>query len=115
MIWAYATTAAISLGAYFLFIPKYSYFGAAWATVLAESLIAIICFWMVVKTTKIFPNIKIIFKSFFASGIMAGALYFTKDQNLFLSLFLAIVTYFTALYLVKGFSKELIKEVIKVK
>lgn len=115
MIWAYATTAALSLTAYFIFIPKYSYFGAAWSTVFAESLIAIITFWMVTKTTKIWPNLSIVVKSIIASGAMAGALYFIKDQSLFLSFPLAVITYFIILYLVGGFSKEFVKEIIKIK
>jgi O-antigen/teichoic acid export membrane protein len=115
MIWAYGITAALSLSAYFLVIPKFSYFGAAWATVFAESLIAIATFWMVTKTTKIWPQFKIIFKALFASCIMATILYFTADHNIFLSISLAVITYFGSLYLIKGFSKEFIQEIIKIK
>lgn len=115
MIWAYAITAALSLAAYFLLIPKYSYFGAAWATVFAESLIAIATFWMVTKTTKFLPNPKIILKALLASGAMVALLYFIKDQNIFLNLALSTATYFGALYLVKGFSREFVQEIIKIK
>ena len=115
MIWAYGITAAISLSAYFLVIPKFSYFGAAWATVFAESLITIATFWMVTKTTKIWPKSKMVFKALFASSIMAIILYFIKDQNIFISLILAVITYFGSLYLIKGFSKDFIQEIIKIK
>ncbi|NCF75212.1 MAG: oligosaccharide flippase family protein, partial [Xanthomonadaceae bacterium] len=115
MIWAYATTAILSLTAYLIFIPKYSYYGAAWATVFAESLIAIICAWMVIKTTKIFPDFLIILKVFLASGIMAIILYFIKKQSLFISLPSSIAVYFFALYILKGIPKNLLKEIIKIK
>ncbi|MCD4706078.1 flippase [bacterium] len=108
MIWAYAVTATISLTIYLIVIPKYSYYGAAWATVFAESLIAIICAWMVIKTTKIFPNFFIILKVSIASGIMAGVLYFIKEQNLFISLTTSIAVYFFALYILRGLPKNLI-------
>lgn len=115
MIWAYALTAVTSLIAYFVFIPKFSYFGAAWATVFAESLIAIICFAMVVKTTKTWPDIKIIFKSLVASGAMLVVLYYVKNYSIVISIPLAIITYVSVLYSVKGFSKEFVKEITTIK
>ncbi|MCK4745333.1 flippase [Candidatus Parcubacteria bacterium] len=114
MIWAYAATAALSMAAYLIFIPRYSYFGAAWATVFAETLIAAICFWMVAKTTKMLPDISILFKTLLASGIMAAALYYFQSQHLFLLLPMSIVVYFVSLYLLKGFSKELVREIMKI-
>lgn len=115
MIWAYAITAIISLAAYLIFIPKYSYFGAAWATVFAETLIAIICFWMVVKTTKILPDIKIFFKALFASGVMAVVLHRFQNQHIILLLPMSIAVYLISLYLLKGFSKELISKIFEIK
>ncbi len=111
MIWAYASTAFISLIFYFIFIPKYSYFGAAWSTVLAETLIAIICFWMVTKTTKIKPNFHIMPKILLSSAVMAIFLYFFKNYNLFLTLILSITIYFFSLYRLKGLPRKLIKEI----
>ncbi len=115
MIWAYAMTAVISMTVYLIVIPKYSYFGAAWSTVFAESLIAIATFWMVVKTTKMWPDLTIFIKSMISSGVMAGTLYFTYDQTLLLSVPIAVTTYFFILYLTGGFSKEFIKEIVKIK
>lgn len=115
MIWAYAVTAILSLTAYLIFIPRYSYFGAAWATLFAETLIAAICFWMVAKTTKILPDITIFFKVLLASGVMAVALYRFQNQHIILLLPMSIVVYLVSLYLLKGFSKELISEIIKIR
>ncbi len=114
MIWAYGITAVLSLTAYFIAIPKFSYFGAAWATVFAESLIALATFWMVTKTTKIWPNLKMVWKALLGSCAMALILYLIKDQNIFISLTLAVGVYFGTLYLVKGFSKEFIQEILKI-
>ena len=115
MIWAYAITAALSMIAYLIFIPRYSYFGAAWATVFAETLIAAICFAMVAKTTKILPDITIFFKVLLASGIMAAALYRFQSQHIILLLPMSIAIYFFSLYLLKGFSKKLVNEIIKIR
>ncbi|MEA2065085.1 MAG: flippase [Patescibacteria group bacterium] len=115
MIWAYAATAVLSMAAYLIFIPKYSYFGAAWATVFAETLIATICFVMVAKTTKMLPDIAILFKTILSSGVMAAALYYFQSQHIILLLPMSIIVYFVSLYLLKGFSKELVSDLIKIK
>lgn len=115
MIWAYFLTAMLSLIGYLIFIPRYSYFGAAWVTVFSESLIALIGFWVVWRATKIKFSLLIFGKTLLSGFIMAVFIYFFNGLNFFLLILGGGFIYFSSLYLLKGFSKEMILEIIKIK
>jgi O-antigen/teichoic acid export membrane protein len=111
IISAYVFTSITALSGYLIFIPRYSYFGAAWVTVYSETVIALSSFLLVWKQTKIIPDFKIFFKAIIASFLMGVILYFYRDLSLFSLLFIAITTYALALYLLKGFNFLLLKEI----
>lgn len=115
MIWGYLATAVIALIGYLIFIPRYSYWGAAWMTVVSESMIAAISFIVAYRTTKIIPSFKIFGKVLIASLIMAIPLYLFNDYNVLLLISLAAFIYLITLYLVGGIKKEMILEVIRLK
>jgi len=110
---AYIFVSLTALAGYLIFIPKYSYFGAAWVTIYSELAIGFASFYLVWKYTKFLPNIKVFLKSMFASLVMGGALYFIKDFNLLASLFLAGTIYAGALYALKGLDFVPISKIIK--
>ena len=111
----YLLTTVLSLVCYFIIIPRYSYWGAAWITVFSECLMFVFAFYLFWRTTKILPNLKFFFKSLGASLIMFLILSFLVSWNLFLLILIGMVVYFVCLYILKGISKELIKEVIRLK
>ncbi len=111
----YFLTAVISLIGYFIFIPKYSYWGAAGITIFSEALMFIFSLGLFYKTTNILPQMKFFLKSLGATLIMTLFLFCLISWNLFLLILTGIVIYFVILYLFKGFDKELIKEVVKIK
>jgi O-antigen/teichoic acid export membrane protein len=96
-----------------IFIPKYSYLGAAWTTVATELLVTILMFWLIYKNTKYFPSLRVATKSFLAGLIMFLFLYFLKGQNLFLLVGGGGIIYFTFLYLIKGITREEISLLVK--
>jgi len=110
IIGAYIFTSLTAVIGYLIFIPRYSYFGAAWITIYSELIIALASFYLVRKYTQFLPNLKTTAKALAASLIMAIMLHFTADWNLFLTLSLAIIVYFIALYLFKGITKQDIME-----
>lgn len=114
-IWGYLIVAAFALTSYIIFIPTYGYMAAAYLTVFAELIIAIFLFIMVAKTTKFIPNLNVFFKSIFAAILMAGPILLLQNSNLFIVILIAAAVYFAALYLLKGFSKEIIQELLKIK
>jgi len=115
MVWGYIFVAIVSLVGYLILIPKYGYIGAASFTVVAEALILIFNGFVTIRTTKIFPSFMIFLKTIAASIIMSVFLYLLAGQNLILLIIGASVIYTLALYLFKGFSKEMVLDVIKIK
>jgi O-antigen/teichoic acid export membrane protein len=89
-----------------IFIPKYSYLGAAMTTVFTEVLVTVLMFYLIYKTIHYFPSFKIIFKILLASLVMAVFLYLFQGWNLFLLIILSITIYAAVLYLIKGIRKE---------
>lgn len=98
LIKAYVFAGVIALIGYLIFIPRYSYVGAAWVTIFIELFIAGATGYYVWKYTKFFPNFKMTIKSLIACSIMALTLYVLPiNMNLFIVLFLSIIIYFASL------------------
>lgn len=115
MIWGYALVAFLSLISYLIFIPRYSYWGAAWVTVFSEGLVALLTFLVVFRTTRLFPSGKIIAKSLLASALMSLLIYFLKEINLLVIIVGAGAFYFVVLYFLKGYTKETLIEIFKLR
>jgi len=96
-----------------IFIPKYSYLGAAITTVFTELIVTFLMLYLIWKTISYFPSFKIIFKALFAGLVMGAFLYYFQSWNLFLLIGLGGVIYVGMLYLVKGIRKEEILTLVK--
>lgn len=109
IIGAYFFTAITAVIGYFVFIPRFSYWGAAWVTIYSELAIALAAAYLVWKYTRFLPALRLLFKSLLASSVMAVLLYFAK-VNYSLSLFslvtIAVISYTLALYLLQGIKKQ---------
>lgn len=115
MIWGYATVALLSLAGYIVFIPEYSYWAAAWVTVFSEGSIALLTFFVVWRNTRLIPPGKILWKSVLASAAMCAAIYFFASLNILLLILFGAAVYFAVLYLLRGYNKETVIEIIKLK
>jgi hypothetical protein len=67
------------------------------------------------QTIKFFPNLKLLGKAIIASLIMAIPLYLLPNLNFVIAIFMGALIYFGALYLLKGFDKQTILEIVKIK
>jgi O-antigen/teichoic acid export membrane protein len=106
---AYIFAGITAVIGYLIFIPRYSYFGAAWVTIYSESVVVLASAYLVWRHTNFLPNLKIFFKSLAASIIMGASIYLAQtiyQLNLFIILTLATVAYFGALYILKGISRQ---------
>ncbi len=113
MIWGYAVVAVVSLLGYVILIPRYTYWAASWITVFSEGAIALLTFFVVWKTTGIVLSGKILLKTAIASLAMSAILYFLAAANLLFLIALGAAVYFATLYLLRGYSKETITEILK--
>jgi len=111
-MWIYISDAILTLIGYLVFIPKYGMAGAAWMTVFSELYAGILLFFVVQKYTKE----KILFKTFgkiiFSSALMGIGLYAFSNLNVILSAFIGMIIYGVVMILIKGISKETIKEIL---
>ncbi|MFA6255183.1 MAG: flippase [Patescibacteria group bacterium] len=115
MIKFYAINAAVSIIGYIIFIYKYTYWGAAWMTVFTETFILFTAAYVMYQNLKFLPKLKMLGKSIIASLVMAIPLWFLPNLPLGLSVSLGILVYFAALYLLKGFDKQIILDIVKIK
>ncbi|MFP4514826.1 MAG: flippase [Parcubacteria group bacterium] len=108
----YIFTSITSVIGYILFIPKYSYIGAAWMTVYSEAVVAIMAIFYVYKFIGFLPKHKVLFKSFLSSLVMLASILIIPGAfkytwyGLMTTIFIAIGIYFLTFYLLKGWDKK---------
>ena len=112
IIGAYVFTSLTAVLGYLIFIPKYSYFGAAWMTIYSEAAILLFAIYYVYKYTKMFPKQKVAGKALLSSLLMGGILYlipktfYQTIAGLTITTLIAIITYFLLLFIFKGLTKD---------
>lgn len=109
MTWGYITVAIVTIIGYFLFIPTYGIWGAAWMTLFSEGLIALITFVVVWRVTGILPHFAVTIKAAIASAVMYLALIFSPFPFVLLDILLATIVYLLVMLLIKGIRLEELK------
>jgi O-antigen/teichoic acid export membrane protein len=115
MIGFYIFVSLSAVVLYLIFIPFFSYFGAAAITIYSELAIAFFSAYIVWRHTNFIPSFKIFIKSIIASTIMWLGLYFIPTSfnyswiGLITSSSLAVFIYFVSLYLIKGITTNDLK------
>lgn len=89
-----------------ILIPHFSYIGAGVATIVTETILFGLYFYLVSKYVSILPLHKIIAKPLIACFTMALFIHFCSAINLAALIIAAAVLYFVVLYLIKGFTEE---------
>jgi len=107
-------TALASLVGYLIFIPKFSYFGAAYMTFFAEALIAVFSYFLIRKYTGWKMEIKVLLKVLLSS-VITYTLLSLIVVNFVIELIIGIVIYLALLILFKIVSEDLIREVLKIR
>ena len=115
MIGPYIFVGISSVVLYLIFIPNFSYFGAAAVTIYSEVVIAFFSAYIVWRYTKFIPSFKIVTKTIIASTIMGLGLYFVPNTFYYSWLGLitggvsAVLIYVISLYLLKGITQADLK------
>ncbi len=106
MTWGYVAVAIVTIIGYFLFIPRYGMWGAAWMTLFSEALIALITFLVVSRVAKITPSLVVTGKAVVASGAMFLVLQFASTPFVLLDILIAAIVYLFVMLLIKGIRIE---------
>ncbi len=115
MILVYCVIAAIAVTGYYSFIPEFSYFGAAWMTVIAEGLVATSSAIMVYASTKTRPQLRTILKAVMASAIMAAVLTVLPPIHVLWEILIAAMVYTLAILGLRAVSRETLNDVLSLK
>jgi len=107
-------TALTSLVGYLIFIPKFSYFGAAYMTFLAEALIAVFSYFLIKKYTGWKIKTKVLLRVLLIS-LITYILLGLITINFVIELIIGAGIYFSLLFLFKVLSKDLLGEVLRSK
>ena len=107
LVYIYGIGVIINLIANFIFIPKYSYYGAAWTTLLTELVVTILMLVALSKILDKLPSFKSVFKYLLGGLMMVMIFYFLSNWPLIILIILSTLVYFGFLYLIgelKGLS-----------
>jgi O-antigen/teichoic acid export membrane protein len=115
MIKFYLIDALISLPLYFILIPIYTYWAAAYLTILTELIITASAFYILRKYTHIKLLLNVVNKAFIASLAMSLVLLLLINQGLITLIIIGFISYLWALYLLKGYSKNTLLEIVNIK
>jgi len=113
LVYIYGAGAILNLVANFIFIPKYSYYGAAGTTVLTELIVTVLMVIVLYRVLKTFLSFGLLIKYILAGLVMAGLLYILAGWNLFILIILASLVYFGFLWLIGGFSTKEVLALVK--
>jgi O-antigen/teichoic acid export membrane protein len=92
-----------------ILIPKYSFIGSSLATVITSLVSLILCYHFISKFIFKFALSKLITKTLLSNLVMALFIIYLMDINLSLLICIAIVIYFTMLFISGILSKEDLK------
>jgi O-antigen/teichoic acid export membrane protein len=110
--WIYFGGMIFNIVTNLIFIPKYSYIGAASTTVATEFLVTILMIILIYRTIRCFPRFNII-KPLIAGLAMGLFIYYFREWSLFLLAGLGAIIYFGILYLIKGIRKNEVLMLVK--
>ena len=98
--------ALVNISLNFVLIPSFSYVGAGIATIITELILFGILFSISSKNISRLSLHKILIKPIIATALMGSLIYVFSDINFVLVIFLSMLFYFTAIYLMGGITKE---------
>lgn len=113
MIKYFLIAAIAGLVGYFIFVPIFSYWGAAYMTLLVEVLIWIFAYIVVRKHIRIKLNLKVLAKAMFSGLLTFLIVWQFKDFNFIFTIVASSILYILILYLSKAVDKKSLQQLIK--
>lgn len=101
MVWGYLGVAVIGLIAYLTLIPRFSYYGAAWGTIVTESLAAIIGYILILRVMKFRLSLRAVPNILLGCAAMGGSMYLFRHQHFLIAGFVGAFVYAAIIVLTK--------------
>lgn len=112
VFWIYFTDAILSLIGYFIFIPRFGMYGAAYVTIFSEFYAGILLLVMAYYYSRFFPKLFTLFKILFLSLLMSVLVYNLKEENILIVISLSMVFYALGTIYLKIISREDIMQLL---
>jgi len=115
---AVGLSACLNIGLNLILIPRYSYNGAAVASVITCGFLFVLYYYSTTKEFYHLPLKKIITSPLASSVIMGITIYLMKGINLFAVVGLGMIVYLTSLFLLKGINGDdywMLKDIVLVR
>lgn len=112
MLWGYGAGAGAGLILYFILIPKFTYFGAATATLIVESIVLVFLYIITSKEAGFYPTFRILIKAF-SAAIPMSAFFYYIDLNWIVEMLVGLIIYTILLFVFRAIPKEFMREIIK--
>lgn len=105
----YALTAAVSVGAYLLLVPPFGTIGAAWVTLLSETLVGVVTYLVVRRTSRLRLRLTVTAKAFASALVMYLVLAEIHGLPTLVEILLGAVAYLVVLVALRGLTPRTIK------
>ncbi|MFH1029713.1 MAG: flippase [bacterium] len=113
MLFGYLATAILSLIGYFVLIPKFTTIGAAYVTLFSETLITVLSFIIIRRTTGIAISLKKFLKALLAGLAMCVILYPIRFANMLILILTGAAIYGFTLYAIGVVDKKMLQQIFK--
>ncbi len=113
LLYIYGLGALVNLIANYIFIPRYSYYGAAGTTLATELLVTCLMLIAIYRTLGQIPRFNLIYRYLAAGLIMAAIFWLLKSYSFYWTAPLAVISYFACLQLMGAFSIKQILSLVK--
>lgn len=111
IVWAYGLVALSSLVLYRIFIPRYSYLGAAWVTFFVESAIAVTGAVVVLRTSRMRLSFGVPLRILIAGAVMAAAMFFLRNGPWVVAAVIGVCSYVGFAFVLRIVDRSLLREV----
>lgn len=112
MMWVYLGVAIVSLVGYLLAIPAYSYFGAAWMTVVSELLVTLSAMTIVLFASGTRIHLGFATKSLIAAGLMVVTMYMFRQAPIVVLLVVGCGVYVFLLFLFRALTPATVRDMV---
>lgn len=108
MVKWYGVSMVLALAAYWIAIPLYSYWAAAWITFCVELFIACMSVVVVYRLTKIWLSFRLCMLSLFSACIMGGVVAASNSLGLWVQIGVGILVYGVCIVVFRAYNKHVL-------
>lgn len=115
MLPIYVATAVVTLAGYFLFIPTYGLWAAAWLTVFSETCVAVGSTVLSIYLSKTRWNPSVSLKAIFAALVMGAVTWPLRNAPLIFPILAGVASYSAIVLLTKAVTKDTLKDILSIR